>query len=93
MLWRRVQNRQIFAAPGNGGIARQAELVPIGADDIAGLADFARNERIDLTFVGPEIPLSKGIVDLFREVWSCRRRPGCGSSTAGIQQELRETIL
>jgi phosphoribosylamine--glycine ligase len=59
--------RKIFAAPGNGGISRQAELVSISAEDIAGLADFAAYQHIDLTFVGPEIPLSKGVVDLFRK--------------------------
>jgi phosphoribosylamine--glycine ligase len=58
---------RIFAAPGNGGIAEQAELVPIQSDDVTGLAGFALSRRIDLTVVGPEIPLSKGIVDLFRE--------------------------
>src|SRR5262249_19846664 len=42
------------------------ELVPISVEDISGLADFAERETIDLTFVGPEIPLSKGVVDLFR---------------------------
>ena len=59
--------QQIYAAPGNGGIAAQARLVPIAADNIHALADFAATERIDLTFVGPEVPLSMGIVDLFRE--------------------------
>src|SRR5688572_26388083 len=59
--------KQIYAAPGNGGIAGQARLVPIPADDIRGLAEFALAERIDLTFVGPEVPLSLGIVDLFRQ--------------------------
>jgi phosphoribosylamine--glycine ligase len=58
---------KIFAAPGNGGIAEQAELVPIQADDVPGLADFAQKERIDLTVVGPEIPLSRGVVDVFRK--------------------------
>jgi len=59
--------RKIFAAPGNGGIAEQAELLPIQADDVAGVADFALNQRIDLTVVGPEVPLSRGVVDLFRK--------------------------
>ena len=47
---------QIYAAPGNGGIAGQARLVPISADDNSELLDFARQEKIDLTFVGPEVP-------------------------------------
>src|SRR5262249_53929630 len=57
---------KIYSAPGNGGIREQAELLAINADDVSGLASAARKERIDLTFVGPEIPLSKGIVDAFR---------------------------
>jgi len=58
--------QQIYAAPGNGGIAAQARCVPIAADNIRALHDFAQTERIDLTFIGPEVPLSLGIVDLFR---------------------------
>ena len=58
--------RKIYAAPGNGGIREQAELVHISADNIPCLLDFAREERIDLIFVGPEIPLSQGVVDTFR---------------------------
>jgi phosphoribosylamine--glycine ligase len=58
---------QIYAAPGNGGIAGQARLVPISAEDNWELLDFARQEKMDLTFVGPEVPLSLGIVDVFRQ--------------------------
>jgi phosphoribosylamine---glycine ligase len=57
----------LFAAPGNGGIAEQAELVPIAADDVDALCEFASSRRIDLTVVGPEVPLSRGIVDGFRK--------------------------
>src|SRR5262249_14855647 len=60
------QDRNLFAAPGNGGIQQIAELAPIAADDVAGLLRFVREKKIDLTFVGPEVPLSKGIVDEFR---------------------------
>ena len=59
--------KKIYAAPGNGGIREQAELVRISAEDIDGLVEFAKREDIDITFVGPEIPLSKGIVDVFRK--------------------------
>jgi phosphoribosylamine--glycine ligase len=58
---------RIFAAPGNGGMSEQAELVAIQPDDVTGLAEFALSRKIDLTFVGPEVPLSKGVADLFRK--------------------------
>ena len=45
---------KIFAAPGNGGIAEFAEIVSIPADDVSGLAQFAVNQHVDLTFVGPD---------------------------------------
>ena len=56
---------KVYAAPGNPGIARHAECVPLAADDIQGLRDFAVSKRIDLTVVGPEAPLVAGITDLF----------------------------
>ena len=67
LAWK-LQNEaqvQVFCAPGNGGIGRIATLVPIKADDIDALAAFAERERIDLTVVGPELPLNVGISDLF----------------------------
>jgi phosphoribosylamine--glycine ligase len=54
-----------FCAPGNAGIGQIAECVPIGADDIPGLAAFAEETRIDLTMVGPEAPLAAGVADEF----------------------------
>ncbi|MFI5364434.1 MAG: phosphoribosylamine--glycine ligase [Candidatus Binatia bacterium] len=57
--------KRVFCAPGNAGIADVADLVPLAADDVNALARFARNERIDLTVVGPELPLTLGIVDDF----------------------------
>jgi phosphoribosylamine---glycine ligase len=57
--------KRVFCAPGNAGIAQVADLVPLVADDVAGLARFARDERVDLTVVGPELPLTLGIADEF----------------------------
>lgn len=57
---------QIYCAPGNPGIAELAECVHIGADEIDALCDFAKAEAIDLTVVGPEVPLTMGIVDTFQ---------------------------
>ncbi len=58
---------KVFCAPGNGGTRLVAENVPISETDIPALADFAVKEEIDLTVVGPEIPLSLGIVDEFEK--------------------------
>ncbi len=60
-------NVKIFCAPGNPGINEIATCVDIAADDIDGLLEFALKENIDMTIVGPELPLVKGIVDVFRE--------------------------
>lgn len=56
---------ELYCAPGNAGIARLAQNVDISVNDHAALAQFAESENIDLTFVGPEAPLTAGIVDLF----------------------------
>ena len=58
---------QVFCAPGNAGIGQEADPIAIEADDLAGLLSFARREKIDLTVVGPEVPLVAGIADLFTE--------------------------
>jgi phosphoribosylamine--glycine ligase len=54
---------QLFCAPGNAGIAEDAECVPISAADIAGLVAFCHRERIDFAVIGPEAPLAAGLVD------------------------------
>jgi phosphoribosylamine--glycine ligase len=58
---------RLYAAPGNAGISKLAECVDITADNVEGLLAFSKKEAIDLTVVGPEAPLCKGIVDLFQE--------------------------
>lgn len=58
---------RIYFAPGNGGTARIGDNLSIKADEIEKLKEFALNEKIDLTIVGPELPLMMGIVDSFRE--------------------------
>lgn len=57
---------ELFCAPGNPGISEVADCVAIPADEIGKLAEFARDLKIDLTIVGPELPLTLGIVDEFR---------------------------
>ncbi len=57
----------VYCAPGNAGISRHATCVDIKTSDIEGLIRFARAEEIDLTIVGPELPLALGITDRFQE--------------------------
>ena len=69
MAWKLSQSNKvnsIFIAPGNGGTHLNPKFKNIDLIDINLLADFAIEEKIDLTVIGPELPLSKGIVDLFR---------------------------
>jgi len=70
LVWKLAQSRQVsrlYCAPGNAGIAKLAECVPLAATDSEGLLDFAVENGIDLTVVGPEVPLIAGIVDLFEQ--------------------------
>ena len=55
----------IFAAPGNPGIAQAADLLPLSANDLPGVAEAAEDLRIDVTIVGPEVPLAMGVCDEF----------------------------
>src|ERR1043165_100421 len=73
IAWKLKQSplvKEPYAAPGNAGIAQVADCVNIGVADIIELADFAEQLKIDLTVVGPELPLTLGIVDDFQ-----KRRP------------------
>lgn len=68
LVWKIAQSPKVtnvYCAPGNAGIAELAEIVTIKANDLRGLRDFALKAKIDLTVVGPEEPLTLGIVDLF----------------------------
>ncbi len=68
LVWKIAQSPRVthlFCAPGNAGMASLAESVDIKADDVEGLLRFAKEKEIDLTVVGPELPLSLGIVDRF----------------------------
>ena len=71
LAWKLAQAErvsQVFVAPGNGGTARDEllENVPIGATDVKALADFAVEQKVTLTVVGPEAALAAGVVDEFR---------------------------
>ncbi|WP_305044166.1 phosphoribosylamine--glycine ligase [Geoalkalibacter sp.] len=69
LVWKIAQSplvAKVWCAPGNPGIAQLAECVDIAADDLGGLLAFALEQDVDLTVVGPEAPLTLGIVDRFR---------------------------
>jgi phosphoribosylamine--glycine ligase len=86
LVWKIAQSplvEKIFAAPGNPGMAKDAELVPLPVDETARIVDFAVKQRVDLTVVGPEAPLAAGITDDLT-------RHGllvCGPSRAAAQLE------
>ncbi|MDH4127997.1 MAG: phosphoribosylamine--glycine ligase [Spirochaetota bacterium] len=69
---------KIFAAPGNAGIREIAECIPIEADDIKNLRQFAIENKIDWTVVGPELPLTLGLVDDFNSL---------GLKTFGVKKD------
>ena len=81
--------QKIFCAPGNAGISEIAECVPIKTEDMYGMAQFAQTNNIDLTVVGSEAPLVKGIVDLFEE----RGLKIFGPSKAAAQVEGSKIFL
>ena len=70
LAWKLKQSplvKRVFVAPGNAGTAQDAENVPIAETDFPRLIRFAKENKIDLTVVGPEAPLADGIVNAFRE--------------------------
>jgi phosphoribosylamine--glycine ligase len=78
----------VIAAPGNPGIARIARTEPVDAGDVDALLDLATRERVDLTIVGPELPLDRGVVDLF----SSRGLRIFGPSRAAAQLECSKVF-
>ena len=70
IVWKLAQSpriSKIYCAPGNAGISNLAECLNINAEDIEALCQFAKNNHMDLTVVGPEVPLTEGISDRFQK--------------------------
>ena len=74
---------KLYCAPGNAGIAAEAECVPIGAEDVPALVDFAKSEAIDFVVVGPEAPLCAGLVDRLTEAGIKAFGPSAARRAAG----------
>jgi phosphoribosylamine--glycine ligase len=86
LAWKLSQSpkvAKVYCAPGNAGISEVAECVDIKADDIDALLDFVKYNWIDLTVVGPEAPLTIGVVDAFVK----EGRRICGPDKVGAQLE------
>jgi len=86
LAWRLARDpavQKLFVAPGNAGIAREAECVRVAPDDAAGMLSFVERERIDLTVVGPEGPLVAGLADRIAE----RGHPVFGPSSEAARLE------
>ena len=69
LAWKIAQNKgvsKVFVAPGNAGTALDLDMLNVPITSVADLLEFAQKEHIHLTIVGPEAPLSQGIVDTFR---------------------------
>src|SRR5436305_13168995 len=96
LAWKLAQSRRVtrgYAAPGNPGIAACAECIPLGATQIAELADFAERMHIDLTVVGPEVPLVEGIADVFRQHGLTIFGPGAaGAALEGSKAFAKELM-
>lgn len=91
LCWKLSQSpllSELYCAPGNPGIAELADLVPIQAEEIHQLASFAGDLGIDLTVVGPELPLSLGIADEF----ATRGLPIFGPSKAAAEIEASKVF-
>ena len=85
LAWKAAQSPladTVFVAPGNAGTAREPKLhnVAIGVEDIAALVDFARDNAVGLTIVGPEVPLVLGVVDAFQAAGLKCFGPGRGAA-------------
>jgi len=74
---------QVFATPGNGGMASEVECFNVAVEDITGLVELAKDKKIGLVIVGPEIPLSLGLVDALQAVGI----PAYGPNKTGAQLE------
>jgi len=95
LVWKIAQSPlvdKVYCAPGNPGTALLAENIDIKVDDLAGLLAFARKEGVGLTVVGPEIPLSMGIVDQFEEngfrIFGARQNAAIIESSKAFSKDL-----
>ena len=95
IVWKLAQCasvEKVWCAPGNAGIARDAECMPLDMNNVAAAADLAAQLGADLTIVGPELPLVLGIADEFAKRGLLLLGPGTSCRAARRKQSLREGI-
>ncbi len=96
LVWKLSQSpkvSKIYAAPGNAGMAGLGECVPVKSDDIPGLLAFAKAKAIDLTIVGPEGPLSMGIVDAFTKSGLRAFGPSAGAAEIESSKQFSKDLM
>ncbi len=104
LVWKLAQSshiRALWCAPGNAGTTLEklsngapVKCIPIGAEDLPALCKFAKEQKIDLTVVGPDNPLALGIVDLFQEqglrIWGPNKRAAQFEASKALSQSFME---
>src|SRR5690349_19641354 len=105
LVWKLAQSSHVtrmWCAPGNAGIAQESlssgngtvECIPIGAEDLEKLLEFARQEKPDLVVVGPDNPLALGIVDVFQlsgfRIWGPNQKAAQFESSKAFAQQFME---
>lgn len=92
-LSRSPQVEKIYCAPGNAGIALQAECVAIKDTDVEALRAFAQEKGIDLTVVGPEVSLAAGVADVFRAAGLRIYGPGKAAATIEASKDFAKALM
>jgi phosphoribosylamine--glycine ligase len=92
-LRRENPEAELYCAPGNPGIAEVAQTLPIAADDLDRLADIADMHGIDLTIVGPEVPLARGLADRLRAEGRAVFGPGAGAAQLEASKAFAKDVM
>jgi len=96
LAWKISQSKRcekLYAAPGNPGIARHGECVPIEASDTAGIVAFAKAQGVDLVVVGPEEPLANGLADAVRKAGILCFGPGADGARIEADKAYAKNLM